>query len=556
MESEKPMDRLICGDVGFGKTEVAIRAAFKAVLDKKQVAVLVPTTILAHQHYKTFTERLKNYPVRIEVISRFIPRAKQVKIIEDLEKGEIDIIIGTHRLLSNDVRFKDLGLLIIDEEHRFGVEAKEKLRKVKVNVDTLTLSATPIPRTLYFSLMGARDMSIINTPPPNRLPIITKIITVNSLKFADIVKNAIYHEVSRGGQVYFVVDKIAEIEDIAKFLKEIVPDLKFDVVHGKMKPSAIEKVMLGFLEQKFDILISTKIIEAGIDIPNVNTIFIYNAHTFGLAEIYQLRGRVGRSNRQAYAYLVIPPVETIGTNAIRRLSAIEEFTELGSGLNLALRDMEIRGIGNLFGKEQTGFINSIGFDLYCRILEEAVEELKQREFKDIFKGERRLRRKFDAIVSAEVNAFIPDYYVDSDSERFSYYQKLYEAESLEEIEAIKDELEDRFGKLPEEVESLILISKVKHLSEKNHIRRVEITREHVVVTPGDSLINSEIFREVVDVFSRGSGLKFEKVGGETKLVLKFKYSATARQNLVKFLSLLEELTLQFSYDEGNFTTNP
>lgn len=556
MESEKPMDRLICGDVGFGKTEVAIRAAFKAVLDKKQVAVLVPTTILAHQHYKTFTERLKNYPVRVEVISRFIPRAKQMKIIEDLEKGEIDIIIGTHRLLSNDVRFKDLGLLIIDEEHRFGVEAKEKLRKVKVNVDTLTLSATPIPRTLYFSLMGARDMSIINTPPPNRLPIITKIITVNSPKFADIVKNAIYHEVSRGGQVYFVVDKIAEIEDIARFLREIVPDLKFDVVHGKMKSSAIEKVMLGFLDQKFDILISTKIIEAGIDIPNVNTIFIYNAHTFGLAEIYQLRGRVGRSNRQAYAYLVIPPVEAIGTNAIRRLSAIEEFTELGSGLNLALRDMEIRGIGNLFGKEQTGFINSIGFDLYCKILEEAVEELKQREFKDIFKGERKLRKKFDAIVSAEVNAFIPDYYIDSDSERFSYYQKLYEAGSLEEIEAIKDELEDRFGKLPEEAENLILISKIKHLSERNYIRRVEIDREHIVVIPGENLINSELFKEVVDVFSKGASLKFEKVAGETRLVLKFKYSVTARQNLIKFLGLLEELTLQFSYDEGDLATNP
>jgi transcription-repair coupling factor (superfamily II helicase) len=279
------MDRLICGDVGFGKTEVAVRASFKAVLDKKQVAVLVPTTILAHQHYKTFSERLKNYPVRIEVLSRLVPKGKQLKIIDDLAKGEVDIIIGTHRLLSNDVKFKDLGLLIIDEEHRFGVEAKEKLRKMKVNVDTLTLSATPIPRTLYFSLMGARDMSIINTPPPNRLPIITKIISVDSPKFKDIVKEAIYYEISRGGQVYFVVDKISEIEFIAKFLRELIPDLRFDVVHGKMKPSAIEKVMLKFLDGKFDLLISTKIIEAGIDIPNVNTIFIYNALTFGLAEI-------------------------------------------------------------------------------------------------------------------------------------------------------------------------------------------------------------------------------------------------------------------------------
>ncbi len=556
MESEKPMDRLICGDVGFGKTEVAIRASFKAVLDKKQVAVLVPTTILAHQHYKTFTERLKNYPVRIEVLSRLIPRAKQLKIIEDLSKGGVDIIIGTHRLLSNDIKFKDLGLLIIDEEHRFGVEAKEKLRKMKINVDTLTLSATPIPRTLYFSLMGARDMSIINTPPPNRLPIITKIITLDSPKFKDIVKSAIYYEVSRGGQVYFVVDKIAEIEEIAKFLRELVPDLKFDIVHGKMKPSAIEKVMLKFLEQKFDILISTKIIEAGIDIPNVNTIFIYNAHTFGLAEIYQLRGRVGRSNRQAYAYLVIPPVETIGTNAIRRLSAIEEFTELGSGLNLALKDMEIRGIGNLFGKEQTGFINSIGFDLYCRILEEAIEELKEREFKDIFKNEKKIKRKFDAIVLADISAFIPDYYVEVDSERFNYYQKLYDADGIDKIEEIKEELEDRFGKLPDEVENLILISKIKFLSERNGIERVEVKRKFIAVFLRDDVVNSDGFKTMVDVFSDGANLKFEKKGNKVSLILKFRYSVSVKQNLVKFLGLLEKLAEQFSYNEGHLTANP
>ncbi len=556
MESEKPMDRLICGDVGFGKTEVAIRAAFKAALDKKQVAVLVPTTILAHQHYKTFTERLRNYPIRIEVLSRLIPRARQLQIIDDLSKGDVDIIIGTHRLLSNDIKFKDLGLLIIDEEHRFGVEAKEKLKKVKVNVDTLTLSATPIPRTLYFSLMGARDMSIINTPPPNRLPIITKIITVDSPKFKDIVKNAIYYEISRGGQVYFVVDKITEIENITRFLMEISPDLKFDVVHGKMKPSAIEKVMLRFLDQKFDILISTKIIEAGIDIPNVNTIFIYNAHTFGLAEIYQFRGRVGRSNRQAYAYLIIPPVEVIGTNAIRRLSAIEEFTELGSGLNLALKDMEIRGVGNLFGKEQTGFINAVGFDLYCRILEEAMDELKEREFKDIFKNERKIKRKFDAVVWANISTFIPDYYIENGSERFNYYQRLYEANGLEEIEEIVEEIEDRFGRLPDEVENLVLISKIKFLSEKNGIERVEVGREFVSVILKEELMGSEGFKVIVDVFSKGSNLKFEKRSGRTVLILKFKYSSSVKQNLVKFFGLLEELTGQFSYDEGYLATNP
>lgn len=556
MESEKPMDRLICGDVGFGKTEVAIRAAFKAVLDKKQVAVLVPTTILAHQHYKTFAERLKNYPVKIEVLSRLIPRAGQMKIIDDLSKGEIDIIIGTHRLLSNDIKFKDLGLLIIDEEHRFGVEAKEKLRKVKVNVDTLTLSATPIPRTLYFSLMGARDMSIINTPPPNRLPIITKIITVDSPKFNEIVKDAIYYELSRGGQVYFVVDKIAEIEKITKLLLSISPDLKFDVVHGKMKPSAIERAMLKFLDQKFDILISTKIIEAGIDIPNVNTIFIYNAHTFGLAEIYQLRGRVGRSNRQAYAYLIIPPIEVVGTNAIRRLSAIEEFTELGSGLNLALKDMEIRGVGNLFGKEQTGFINAVGFDLYCRILEEAMEELREREFKNIFKNERKIKKKFDAIVWADISAFIPDYYIENDSERFKYYQMLYEANRLEEIEEVVEEMKDRFGGLPDEVENLVLISKIKFLSEKNGIERVEVGREFVSVILKEELAESEGFKTIVDVFSKSSSLKFDKRSGKTVLILKFRYSTSVKQNLIKFSALLEELAGQFSYYEGYLATNP
>jgi transcription-repair coupling factor (superfamily II helicase) len=555
MESDKPMDRLICGDVGFGKTEVAVRASFKAVLDKKQVAVLVPTTILAHQHYKTFSERLKNYPVRIEVLSRLVPKGKQLKIIDDLAKGEVDIIIGTHRLLSNDVKFKDLGLLIIDEEHRFGVEAKEKLRKMKVNVDTLTLSATPIPRTLYFSLMGARDMSIINTPPPNRLPIITKIISVDSPKFKDIVKEAIYYEISRGGQVYFVVDKISEIEFIAKFLRELIPDLRFDVVHGKMKPSAIEKVMLKFLDGKFDLLISTKIIEAGIDIPNVNTIFIYNAHTFGLAEIYQLRGRVGRSNRQAYAYLLIPPVEVIGTNAIRRLSAIEEFTELGSGLNLALKDMEIRGIGNLFGKEQTGFINSVGFDVYCRILEEAVAELKEQEFKDIFRDEKKMKKKFDAVVSVDISAFIPEYYVDSDSERFEFYQRLYEVKDFETIYQIRDELEDRFGKLPEEVENLLYVSKIKFLAEKVGIKRVEISREAICIVLVEEILNNEVsFKTLIDVLSKSASVKFEKKGNE--LSLKFKGSSSAKQNMLRFLDILEELSGNFSYYEGNFTTYP
>ncbi|MFN3306488.1 MAG: transcription-repair coupling factor, partial [Candidatus Kapaibacteriota bacterium] len=411
METETLMDRLICGDVGFGKTEVAIRAAFKAVLSGKQVAVLVPTTILASQHEMTFKERLKNYPVTVEAISRFKSQHETAEILNRLAKGSIDIIIGTHRLLSDDVKFKDLGLLIIDEEHRFGVAAKEKLRKLKVNVDTMTMTATPIPRTLNFSLLGVRDLSLMETPPRNRLPIYTEIIFWEE----EIIRNAIIRELARDGQIFFVVDKVAHIEIALQRLLKIMPNLKIAVAHGQMKSSELEKIMHHFILGKYNLLLTTKIIESGLDIPRANTIFIYNAHNFGLAELYQLRGRVGRTNIQAYCYLITPPLSALSKKALQRLQALEEYTDLGSGLKLALRDLEIRGAGDIFGYEQSGFINEIGYEMYQKILDEAIKELKTTEFKDLF-PEQKSDEKIEYLtndelqIEVEFDAFIPSTY--------------------------------------------------------------------------------------------------------------------------------------------------
>jgi transcription-repair coupling factor (superfamily II helicase) len=494
MESASPMDRLICGDVGFGKTEVAVRAAFKAVMDGKQVAVLVPTTILAMQHYNTFQDRLARYTVRIESIMRFKSAKEQKKIVQQLEAGGIDIIIGTHRLLSKDIALKDLGLLIIDEEHRFGVAAKEKLRKLKASVDTLTLTATPIPRTLHFSLVGARDLSLISTPPRNRLPIATEIVSAD---FTDkrghwqFIREAILKELHRGGQAYFVHDRVNNIDAIAQQVQSHVPEARVDIAHGQMHGHQLEKVMFDFLEKKRDVLVCTKIIESGIDIPSVNTIIVNRADRFGLAELYQLRGRVGRSNVQAYAYLLTPPLGLLPRPALRRLQAIEEFTELGSGFNLAMRDLEIRGAGNLLGAEQSGFIMEMGFEMYERVVREAVEELKQEEFKEVFQKDTvkfpiRDLKFAEAVIESDIEALIPDFYVESDSERLDIYRRLYRAVSEEELVSMRGELHDRFGEYPEEVEHLFILVELRMSASRAGFKKISLKGKQLSITLPDA----------------------------------------------------------------------
>ncbi len=501
MESETPMDRLICGDVGFGKTEVAIRAAFKAVQSGKQVAVLVPTTILASQHEMTFKERLKNYPVIVEAISRFKSLQETADILNRLASGSIDIIIGTHRLLSDDVKFKDLGLLIIDEEHRFGVASKEKLRKLKVNVDTMTMTATPIPRTLNFSLLGVRDLSIMETPPRNRLPIYTEIIFWEE----DIIRTAIVRELARDGQIFFVVDKVAHIDIAFQRLLKIMPNLKIAVAHGQMKSSELEKVMHNFILGKYNLLLTTKIIESGLDIPRANTIFIYNAHNFGLAELYQLRGRVGRTNIQAYCYLITPPLSALTKKALQRLQALEEYTDLGSGLKLALRDLEIRGAGDIFGYEQSGFINEIGYEMYQKILDEAIKELKSTEFKELF-PEQNSDDKIDYLsndelqIEVEFDAFIPTTYIQNEYERFKYYKELYNIRTNEQLQAIRNELLDKFGTLPNEVENLFKIVSLRIKALDTGIQKIVYRSNSLTIEfPEES--NSEYYENILPVIS-------------------------------------------------------
>jgi transcription-repair coupling factor (superfamily II helicase) len=474
MESEFPMDRLICGDVGFGKTEVAIRAAFKAVVDNKQVAVLVPTTILAEQHYNTFKDRLSNWAVEVEHLSRFKNKKEQKEILEKLENGKINIIIGTHRLLSKDIMFKELGLLVIDEEQRFGVKAKEKLKFMRQNIDVLTLTATPIPRTLNFSLLGARDLSIINTPPKNRQPIHTEIINMDK----KLIANAIVRELHRSGQVYFVNDRISKLNELGDIIEEIVPYAKVAIAHGQMTPMQLENVMMKFLEKKYNVLLCTKIIESGLDIPTVNTIIINRADNFGLAELYQLRGRVGRSNIKSYAYLITPPHSTLTKQAVRRLHALEEFTELGSGLNLALKDLEIRGAGNLLGKEQSGFIAEIGFDMYMQILDEAVTELKESELgaliPDVIPKDKTKPVLREVTIETDISILIPGWYIEDENIRLVTYQRLSKAVSLEELESIKEEMLDRFGKYPDEVISLFKFIELKVAAMHSYFEKINV----------------------------------------------------------------------------------
>lgn len=452
MEAEYPMDRLICGDVGFGKTEIAIRAAFKAVCDSKQVAVLVPTTVLSMQHFKNFSERLREFPCRVAYINRFISPKKQKETLKDLEEGKVDIIIGTHKLVGKQIKFRDLGLLIIDEEQKFGVGVKDKLKTIKANVDTLTLTATPIPRTLQFSLMGARDLSIINTPPPNRFPVQTELYTFHE----ELIRDAISYEVSRGGQVFFVNNKIGNIAEVAGMIGRLCPDVRVAVGHGQMDGTKLEQVMTDFIDGVYDVLVATTIIESGIDISNANTIIINNANEFGLSDLHQLRGRVGRSNKKAFCYLIAPPLSAVSTEARKRLQAITQFSDLGSGLNIAMRDLDIRGAGNLLGGEQSGFINELGFETYQKILDEAVRELKESEFKELYKDETDKSGAYvsDCVLETDMEILIPDSYITDITERLSVYRELDNLMSETELEEYKIRLKDRFGELPRQTLAL------------------------------------------------------------------------------------------------------
>ena len=466
MELTTPMDRLVCGDVGFGKTEVAIRAAFKAVADSKQVAILVPTTILALQHYQTFSDRLKDFPCNIEHISRLRSHKKQREVKEKLAQGQVDIVIGTHRLIGKDIRFKDLGLLIVDEEQKFGVSVKEKLKRLKLNVDTLTLTATPIPRTLQFSLMGARDLSIINTPPPNRYPIVTEVHPFNE----DIIREAIEFEYQRDGQVFFINNRIQNIQEVEKLVNRIVPRAKTVVAHGQMEGARLEKIMMDFINHEYDVLIATTIIESGLDIPNANTMIINEAQNFGLSDLHQLRGRVGRSNKKAFCYLLAPPMAAVTEEARRRLNAIEEFSELGSGFNIAMQDLDIRGAGNLLGKEQSGFIADIGFETYQRILNEALHELKEKEFSTLYQEEKQetLEKQkkqqqfiYDSQVETDLQILFPDDYIPNISERINQYRELDNIDNEENLTRFEEKLRDRFGPLPEPTQELLNVVRLR-----------------------------------------------------------------------------------------------
>lgn len=469
MESPRPMDRLICGDVGFGKTEVAIRAAFKAACDNKQVAVLVPTTVLVFQHFKTFSKRLQGMPVRVDYLSRARTTKQTRQVTEDLAAGKIDILVGTHKLIGKSVKWKDLGLLIIDEEQKFGVATKEKLRQLKTNVDTLTLSATPIPRTLQFSLMGARDMSIMRTPPPNRYPIQTEIATFSS----EVIADAINFEMSRGGQVFFVNDRIAGLAPIAEMIHKYVPDCRVGIGHGQMSPEELEKIVMGFMNYDYDVLLSTTIVENGIDISNANTIIINDAHRFGLSDLHQMRGRVGRSNRKAFCYLLAPPLANLTADARRRLEALETFSELGSGFSIAMQDLDIRGAGNLLGAEQSGFMEDLGYETYQKILTQAVTELKNDEFQDLYaeqiaQGEAISGDDFvdDCAVESDLEMYFPDNYVPGSSERMLLYRELDNIERDEELEAYRQRLIDRFGPVPRQGEELMLVVPLRRVGRR------------------------------------------------------------------------------------------
>ncbi|MDN3723153.1 transcription-repair coupling factor [Aequorivita sp. SDUM287046] len=478
MENERPMDRLVCGDVGFGKTEVAIRAAFKAVDNGKQVAVLVPTTILAFQHFKTFTERLSEMPVKVDYLNRFRNTKERKTVLEELKNGKLDIVIGTHQLVNKSVEFKDLGLLIIDEEQKFGVAVKDKLKTIKENVDTLTLTATPIPRTLQFSLMAARDLSVITTPPPNRYPVETHVIRFGE----ESIRDAIRYEISRGGQVFFVHNRIENIKEVAGMIQRLVPDAKIGIGHGQMDGKKLEDLMLRFMNNEFDVLVSTTIIESGLDVPNANTIFINNANNFGLSDLHQMRGRVGRSNKKAFCYFITPDYSAMTDEARKRITALEQFSELGSGINIAMKDLEIRGAGDLLGGEQSGFINEIGFETYQKILAEAIEELKDKEFKNLYEETEGPKKNFvkEMTIDTDFELLFPDDYVNNITERLNLYTKLNELKNEAELQKFERELLDRFGEMPKQAEDLLNSVRIKWIAISMGLERVVMKQKKLV----------------------------------------------------------------------------
>jgi transcription-repair coupling factor (superfamily II helicase) len=539
MQEPHPMDRLVCGDVGFGKTEVAIRAAFKAVTEGKQVAVLVPTTILAMQHYRTFKDRLENFPVRMEYVSRFKTDKEIKKTIAETKEGKINILIGTHRIVSKDVEFKELGLLIVDEEQKFGVKVKDRLKELKVSVDVLTLTATPIPRTLHFSLMGARDLSIIATPPPNRQPVTTEVHTFDEI----VIRDAVSHELRRGGQVFFVHNRISDIEQIANVIYRLVPDARIGIAHGQMDGDKLEKAMVKFIDGEYDILVSTNIIESGLDIPNANTIIINQAHMFGLSDLHQMRGRVGRSNKKAFCYLLTPPASVLTSDSRKRLAALEEFSELGDGFKVAMRDLDIRGAGNLLGAEQSGFINDLGFETYHKILDDAIQELKETDFKDLFAAELAEKAKLivqDCIIETDLEILIPETYVGSTTERLQLYSRLDSIKDESQLEKFIQELKDRFGPIPASVNELINSVRLRWLGEKLGFEKLSLKSEKMrafFISTDDNYFSSEVFGLILNfIKAHPRQCKMKDSAGKAMLVVEEIKTVDSAIDLLKTMS--------------------
>ena len=539
MESPSPMDRLVCGDVGFGKTEVAIRSAFKTCLDGKQAAVLVPTTILAFQHYKTFKDRLKDFPVTVDYVNRFKSSREKKDTYKRLEEGKIDIIIGTHTLLGKDVKFKDLGLLVIDEEQKFGVAHKEKIKTLRTNVDCLTLTATPIPRTLQFSLMGARDLSIINTPPPNRQPIQTEVQVFNE----DAIRDAIYYETERGGQVFFIHNRVLGLAEMAGIIQALCPDLSIGFAHGQLEGHILEERILDFIEKKYDVLVCTNIVESGVDIPNVNTILVNNAHQFGLSDLHQLRGRVGRSNKKAFCYLLAPPMSTLPNDSRKRLQTLEQHSELGSGFQIAMRDLDIRGAGNMLGGEQSGFMAEIGFEMYQKILDEAIKELKRTQFRNLFKEEIAKQENYvqDCTIDTDLEILIPDRYVENITERLSLYTRLDNCDTEEELQDFAKEMYDRFGPVPKQVEDLFDTVRCRKLAVELGFEKMLLKDEtlkcYFVNKPDSPYFESAIFHGILSfIQTQTNKAKLKQVGKMFMLVID---NMTSMQQIVQLLDRMK-----------------